>query len=171
MKPVTGQKRTYLQPELGLEYGMLKVVEEAGRNARGQKLWKNSCRCEGLGGGPGWIVVGDNNVRQGMPRSCGCLLSPAQRAAIEARRGKPREPREQPRKQPKPKGKLPVENRLPYRPQTVQRPPAAPAQRATGNVTYGPSYTHDPRFQFPEGHVVHGEFSRLGPGRYLDGGL
>ena len=59
---------TYIN-EIGNKYGLLTVIEEAGRNSQGRTLWKCQCDC-----GNTTITTG-KNLRRGYTSSCGCLVS------------------------------------------------------------------------------------------------
>lgn len=54
-------------------------------------------------------------------------------------------------------------------PRAAQAPRVEPETVDGVPITRGPSCTHDPRYSVGPGEVIHGEFSRLGVGRYVDG--
>lgn len=51
----------------GQTFGRLTVIEPAGKNARGSRLWRLLCECGGM------VVTTTYELNRGSVRSCGCL--------------------------------------------------------------------------------------------------
>lgn len=51
----------------GKTFHQLKVIEEAGRDAYGQIIWKCECSCKNI------VYVRGKDLRNGNTKSCGCL--------------------------------------------------------------------------------------------------
>lgn len=59
----------------GDRFGILTILELAGRSSDGHKTWKCACACGSI------TVKQSNNLKSGSSKSCGCLAIEATRAA------------------------------------------------------------------------------------------
>lgn len=63
---------------LGQTFGRLTVTESAGKDPRGQLLWRLACDCGGT------IVASTAKLRSARVRSCGCQRVAAHRRVMAA---------------------------------------------------------------------------------------
>jgi hypothetical protein len=165
-KPNGSTKPKGPAPAVGVVFGLLTVLRDAGVDSQRKRWWLCRCEC----GAEKKVTTG--NLAAGCVKSCGCLSRStglkATRMSINPGQRMPAGsigawPKTSPRKEGK------ADDRPAWRPQTEYKALSAPAERATGpKVTVRELPRHDLRFGIDPATRVVGGFASMGIGRYLE---